>query len=115
MFKRQSAGRLGSPAGPAASSSSGRFLGQRNSEPQLSAQRLYLLTHWHTLILPSTLNKLNSGVRTLLTMHFPIQLISISEIMCQTHAFAVGLLSVYLSEKFTHSPMSQTLRASDAL
>lgn len=58
------------------------------------------------------INKHHSMVCILLMRHFPMQLISISEIMCQTHAFTVRLLSIYLGEKFTRSPMSQGLRAS---
>lgn len=50
-FKRQSAGRLGSPAGPAVSFSTGGVMGQCYSETQLSVQSLYLLIHWYTLIL----------------------------------------------------------------
>lgn len=110
MFKRQSAGRLGSPAGPAVSSSTGWFLGQCNSEPQL-----FICWFTGTLWSSCMINKLHSTVCILLMMHFPMQFISISEIICLTHAFAVSLLSLYLGEKFTHSPMSQSLRASDTL
>lgn len=33
------------------------------------------------------------------------------KIMCPAHVSGEALLSVYLGEKFTHSPMSQCLRA----
>lgn len=107
-FKRQSAGRLGSPAGPAVSSSTGWVMGQCKSETQLTARSLYLVIHWYTLILLC--------ISRLLMMHFLTLFLTgvhfnIWKIMCQTHASAVGLLSVYLGEKFTHSLMSQSLRA----
>lgn len=116
MLQRQSAGRLGSPAGPAARSplpsSSGWFLDQRSLEPQLPAQSLSVdsLAYFDPVVwlTSSTLN--DAFPCDFLAVNFLI-----SEIMCQTHAFAVSLLGVYLSEKFTHSLMSQSLRASAAL
>lgn len=80
-----------------------------------SQHKVFICWFTGTLWSSCMINKLHSTVCILLMMHFPMQLISISEIMCQTHAFAVSLLSLYLGEKFTHSPMSQSLRASDAL
>lgn len=75
---------------------------------------------WFTGILWSSCmsKKLHSTVciPRLLMMHFRTLFLTgvhfnIWKIMCQTHASAVGLLSVYLGEKFTHSLMSQSLRA----
>ncbi len=113
-FKRQRAGRLGSPAGPAVSLSTGGVTGQRYSETQLS-----VFICWFTGILWSSCMKSHhTCILRLLMVHFSALFLSGSfqylKIMCQTHASAVSLPSVYLGEKFTHS-LSQSLRASAAL
>lgn len=109
------AGRLGSPAGPAVSSSTGGVTGQRNSETQLS-----VFICWFTGILwSSCMKSYYTCILRLLMMHFSTLFLNTSfqylKIMCQTYASAVSLLSVYLGEKFTHSLMSQSLRALAAL
>lgn len=61
-FKRQSAGRLGSPAGPAVSLSTGRVLGQCYSETQVSEQSWFTGTLWSSCIRKKSYSTVNFNI-----------------------------------------------------
>lgn len=107
-FKKQHAGCLGSPAGPAVSISTGSQVSATQSHKSLNK---VLITG--ILWSPRSRKKLYGCLcDDALSSTASWKLISIFKIMCQTHESAVCLWNIYLHEKFTHSPMSQSLRAS---